>query len=75
MLKGALPKITGDAGKGGFMQGVSKSIRRVAAACVISTALLGYSSIAAAADTKAPNESLLTTFIVWLQSRLTVPGG
>ncbi|MGZ5444386.1 MAG: hypothetical protein ACXW5U_21540 [Thermoanaerobaculia bacterium] len=57
------------------MRSVSSSIRRVAAACIFSAVLFGQASIAVAAETKAPAESMLATFIVWLQSRLTVPGG
>lgn len=56
------------------MRSVFSSVRRGVAILMVSAALLGPASVAAA-EQKSTCETLLTAFMVWLQSRLTVPGG
>lgn len=56
------------------MRVVFGSIRRVAATLVVAAVLCGPASVALAGEAQK-SETLLTTIIVWLQSRMSVPGG
>lgn len=56
------------------MRSVSRSIRRGAAALIVSAVLCGHASTASAEE-QSKSETLLTTVIEWLQSRFIVPGG
>ena len=57
------------------MRGVSRSIRRVAAVLTVSAVLCGHAPIASAKEKESKGENLLKTFIVWIYSGLSVPGG
>lgn len=56
------------------MRSVSKSVLRLAAAAVVAVTLLVPAALAAADDQK-PRDPLLRRIVVWIQSRMSVPGG
>ena len=57
------------------MRRVSQGVLRMAAAIVMAATLLGPAVAASANDGKGPRDTIIRTLIVWLQSRLSVPGG
>lgn len=58
------------------MQSVSRDVRRLAAAFVLGTMLLATAPTAMAVCNRERGEpTIMRTFVIWLQSRFSVPGG
>jgi hypothetical protein len=57
------------------MRSVSGSILRFAAGAAVVVTLLAAAAPALAADESKPRNPLLQRIVVWIQSRMSVPGG
>ena len=57
------------------MRSVSGSILRFAAGAAVVVMLLAAATPALASDEAKPRNPLLQRIIVWIQSRMSVPGG
>jgi hypothetical protein len=57
------------------MRRVSKAVLRLAAGIAIATILVAPAAIASSVGSKKNGDPLIDRIVVWLRSRLSVPGG
>lgn len=57
------------------MRRVSKAVLRLAAGFAVATILMAPVAIASTTNSKKNSDPLIERIVVWLRSRLSVPGG